>query len=124
MYKNIIKYYIIFIADYYLATGEGVPFKQFGYANLYDFLLSIDRVYTRNIQGNIVLAVTPTESTAHLSKLVEQQKSKKQFKKVDINFLFKYFSTYIIHFTYLFFSQNMDLLHHTRDTLINHCKKK
>jgi len=62
--------------EYFDQEGTNIPFQQFGFSNLNEFLLSInDTVYfDSNRAGERVLFPVTDESTAHIRKFVENQK--------------------------------------------------
>ncbi|KAK7489405.1 hypothetical protein BaRGS_00019349 [Batillaria attramentaria] len=68
-----------FMGDYRGITGENIPYKNFGYKSLEDFIRSIpDVVYARTGRGGeLTYFAVADEATAHIQKLVSKQKSKK-----------------------------------------------
>lgn len=65
--------------EYRTLTGTRIPYRQLGYSTLEEYLHSIPDVVrlSRNAEGNTVVTVVVTESTAHVAEMVRGQKSAK-----------------------------------------------
>ncbi|KAH0955716.1 hypothetical protein HN011_002636 [Eciton burchellii] len=72
-------------ADYRMVAGEPLPFKQFGYPSVEVFIHNIPDVTVTKKNGELYVEAVPSESTAHLTKLVSRQKTRRkipQSKKI------------------------------------------
>ncbi|XP_074656038.1 tudor domain-containing protein 7B-like [Tubulanus polymorphus] len=67
-------------SEYRQCNGSSVPYKQFGFNTQEDFLHSVkDTVrFSRNKDGEMICFAVVTEETAHIAKLISNQKSKKR----------------------------------------------
>ncbi|KAL3248221.1 hypothetical protein MRX96_056632 [Rhipicephalus microplus] len=65
--------------EYRTLTGMRIPYRQLGFNTLEEYLYSIPDVVrlSRNAEGNLVVSVVVTESTAHVAEMVRGQKSAK-----------------------------------------------
>nr|XP_033339586.1 tudor domain-containing protein 7-like isoform X1 [Megalopta genalis]XP_033339587.1 tudor domain-containing protein 7-like isoform X1 [Megalopta genalis] len=61
--------------DYEMLLDENIPFKKLGYPTLADFLNIVPGIKTREREGEYFIQAIPTSKSAHISKLVSQQKT-------------------------------------------------
>jgi len=69
-----------------MVAGEPLPFKQFGYPSVEVFIHNIPDVTVTKKNGELYVEAVPSKSTAHLTKLVSRQKTRRkipQSKKVN-----------------------------------------
>lgn len=62
-------------ADYRMVAGEQLPFKQFGYYSVEDFIRDIPDVTVTRKNGELFVEAVPSKTSAHLTKLVSRQKN-------------------------------------------------
>ncbi|XP_018318285.1 tudor domain-containing protein 7 isoform X2 [Mycetomoellerius zeteki] len=65
-------------ADYRVITGESLPFKQFGYSSVENFVRNVPDVIVNKKNGELFVEAIPSKTSAHLTKLVSRQKSTKR----------------------------------------------
>lgn len=63
------------IRDYRNVEGGQIPFRKYGYDSLEEFLKSSGQFFVHSFRGETKISVVPTEKTAHISKMVQLQKS-------------------------------------------------
>lgn len=80
-----------FLDDYFTVVGEALPFKQFGYSSVEAFVQNIQEVSMTTKNGELYVEAKPSSTTAHLTKLIARQKTRKvkRPKKVTINTFLK-----------------------------------
>lgn len=67
------------LSDYLEYEGEPIPFREFNYTNVFDFLSSLTNVLKLITKFNhTYIQVIDTERTRHVSSLVEGQKPSKK----------------------------------------------
>ncbi|XP_036140516.1 tudor domain-containing protein 7 isoform X2 [Monomorium pharaonis] len=67
-------------ADYSMVAGEPLPFKQFGYASVEAFIRNIPDVTLTKKNGELYVEALPSKTTAHLTKLVSRQKTRRKIR--------------------------------------------
>lgn len=74
--------------DYTEIVGKSIPFKNFGFNTLEEFLKSCPTLkVSKGSNGQILVDAVPTEKSSHISDLVQKQKtSKKASKKTRLVF--------------------------------------
>ena len=83
-----------FLGDTKMLEGRDIPFKQLGCSTFEDMLRKINGLTVFLQQGKTVVKVTPTEETAHISRMVRLQKpAKKKPKRVRHFFLSRAWKT-------------------------------
>ncbi|XP_020295930.1 tudor domain-containing protein 7 isoform X2 [Pseudomyrmex gracilis] len=71
--------------DYLTVVGEALPFRQFGYSSVEDFVRNISEVLVTNKNGELYVEAKPSDTTAHLTKLIARQKSRKVKRPKKVN---------------------------------------
>ena len=71
-----------------MLEGRDIPFKKFGCSTLEEMLRKINGLTVFSQMGKIVVKVTPTEETAHISRMVRLQKSAKKKPRTVKDFFF------------------------------------
>lgn len=62
--------------DYQMLMGADIPFRDFGFKKLEDFLRNCPTLNVSNgPNGQILVDAVPTEKSAHISSLVDRQKT-------------------------------------------------
>ncbi|EZA47760.1 tudor domain-containing protein 7A [Ooceraea biroi] len=64
--------------DYKVIAGEPLPFKKFGYSSVEAFVRNIPDIKVTRRNGELYMEALPTKSTAHLTKLVARQKTRRR----------------------------------------------
>lgn len=59
--------------EYKETTGEYIPFREFGFDSMEQFLRSTNQFILRSCDGDFVLMAKPTEESAHILKLIQNQ---------------------------------------------------
>ncbi|XP_078038666.1 uncharacterized protein LOC144470936, partial [Augochlora pura] len=71
--------------DYNVLLDEDIPFKKLGYPTLHDFLNIVPGIKIRERRGAYFIEAIPTSKSAHISKLVSQQKTTTKKPKRLVN---------------------------------------
>ncbi|XP_072742893.1 tudor domain-containing protein 7 [Anoplolepis gracilipes] len=66
--------------DYLTITGELLPFKKFGYSSVETFIRNIPEVIVTKRNGELYVEATPSKSTAHLTKMISRQKTRRKIR--------------------------------------------
>lgn len=66
--------------DYRMVAGESLPYKQFGYSSLETFIRNIPEVIVTRKNGELYVEATPSRTTAHLTKLISRQKTRRKIR--------------------------------------------
>ncbi|XP_070158766.1 tudor domain-containing protein 7 [Polyergus mexicanus] len=66
--------------DYRMVAGESLPYNQFGYSSLETFVRSIPEVIVTRKNGELYVEATPSRTTAHLTKLISRQKTRRKIR--------------------------------------------
>ncbi|KAL6449346.1 hypothetical protein ACFW04_000747 [Cataglyphis niger] len=66
--------------DYRMVAGESLPYKQFGYSSLETFVRNIPEVIVTKKNGELYVEATPSRTTAHLTKLISRQKTRRKIR--------------------------------------------
>lgn len=63
-----------------MVAGEPLPFKQFGYSSVEAFIRNIPDVTLTKKNGELYVEAVPSKTTAHLTKLVSRQKTRRKIR--------------------------------------------
>lgn len=63
-----------------MVAGESLPYKQFGYSSLETFIRNIPEVIVTRKNGELYVEATPSRTTAHLTKLISRQKTRRKIR--------------------------------------------
>lgn len=67
-------------ADYRMIAGESLPYKQFGYSSIETFIRNIPEVIVTKRNGELYVEAIPSKTTAHLTKLISRQKTRRKIR--------------------------------------------
>ncbi|XP_032664575.1 tudor domain-containing protein 7-like [Odontomachus brunneus] len=65
-------------ADYRMITGESLPYRNFGFPSIEAFIRNIPDISVTNRNGELYVDALPSRTTAHLTKLISHQVSRRK----------------------------------------------
>ncbi|XP_025155538.1 tudor domain-containing protein 7 isoform X2 [Harpegnathos saltator] len=64
-----------------MITGEPLPYRNFGYSTIEAFIRNIPDITVTNRSGELYVDALPTRTTAHLTKLISHQVSRRKTRR-------------------------------------------